>query len=91
MNRALLHKEVQEFISENYNKDLSRLIFQGSPFEEVSTQELATQLAGKSRAEKKLPTWFRTEGMPCPKMKCCPVYPTGQDLSDPMQNLTSRD
>lgn len=71
---------MQEFISENYNKDLSKLVFQGSPFEEVSTQELATQLAGKGRAEKKLPTWFNTEGI---------IYPPNLNLEQTSSEITA--
>ena len=80
MNKALLHREVQEFISENYDKDLARLAFQGSPFEGVSTQELATQLAGKKKAEKKLPTWFRTQGI---------LYPPNINLEQTSSEITA--
>lgn len=80
MNRALLHKEVQEFFSENYDKDLSRLAFQGSPFKDVSIQELATQLSGKSKAQKKLPTWFDSEGI---------LYPPTLNLEQTSSEITA--
>lgn len=81
MNRSLLHKEVQEFISENYDKDLSKLAFQGSPFEDISIQELATQLSGKKKAEKKLPTWFHTDGI---------IYPTTLNLEQTSSETTAK-
>ena len=81
MNRALLHKEVQEFISENYDKDLSKLAFQGSPFEDISIQELATQLSGKKKAEKKLTTWFNTDGI---------VYPPTLNLEQSSSETTAK-
>ena len=63
MNKALLNKEVQEFLEENYKEDISKILFRGSPFPEVSPQELGVQLNGKKRAEKKLPTWFRNRNI----------------------------
>lgn len=80
MNKALLHKEVQEYIDENYTRELSKLVFQGSPFELVTMQELATQLTGKRKAEKKLPTWFRTEGI---------VYPPSLNLEQTSSEVTA--
>lgn len=61
MNKALLHKDVRRFISENFRKDIPKLIFKGSPFAEVTVQELAAQLTGKKKAEKKLPLWFEND------------------------------
>lgn len=56
----ILKPEVQDFIHKNLKTDLQKLILKGSPFPEISIQELATQIEGKNRAEKKLPTWFNT-------------------------------
>jgi len=80
MNRALLHKEVQEYISQNYDKDLNRIAFQGSPFEGITSRELVTQLSGKSKAEKKLPTWFHTEGI---------LYPPTLNLEQTSSEVTA--
>ena len=63
MNSALLNKHVQEFISKHYKDDLSKTIFSGSPFPDVTIQELAIQLAGKLKSEKKLPTWFSSKNV----------------------------
>lgn len=80
MNKALLHKEVQEFITENFSTEVSRIIFQGSPFRDVSVQELATQLTGKKKAKNKLPTWFSTEGI---------IYPPGLNLEQTSSEITA--
>lgn len=80
MNKALLHKEVQKYISENYDRELSKVIFQGSPFEGVTTQELATQLSGKRKTEKKLPTWFTTKGI---------LYPPSLNLEQSSSEITA--
>jgi 16S rRNA G966 N2-methylase RsmD len=63
LNPEILHPDVQQFISDNLNTDISKLIFKGSPFDTVSVQELATQIVSKKKCEKKLPTWFKTENI----------------------------
>lgn len=63
MNKALLHKEVQDFLETNYKEEISKILFKGSPFPEVTPQELGIQLSGKKKVEKKLPTWFNTRGI----------------------------
>lgn len=51
---------MQQFIQENLNIDLTRLVLSKSPFFNISSKELAEQIAGKKTAEKKLPSWFKT-------------------------------
>ncbi len=63
MNAALLHPEVQEFIRKNLNTDVQQLVLKGSPFPKVSAAEIATQISALKTAEKKLPTWFKTENI----------------------------
>lgn len=60
MQLALLHTDVQDFIF-SYEGDLSKLAFAGSPFPEISTQELLRQIESRRAIEKKLPTWFSTK------------------------------
>ena len=67
MNSKLLHTEVQQFIHDNLQKDLPSLILKGSPFKEISIQELAGQILSKSKCQLKLPTWFQTRGIYYPK------------------------
>lgn len=61
-NVALLNSDIQKFIKE-FEGDVTKLAFAGSPFQNVSVQELMQQLEGKSKAEKKLPTWFKTSNI----------------------------
>ncbi len=61
MNLHILNPEVQQFIADNLNTEITRLILKGSPFKEVSIQELANQIVAKQKSEKKLPTWFSAE------------------------------
>ena len=61
MNTAILNTNVQQFITENLKKDITKLILKGSPFSDVSIQELANQIVAKQKAEHKLASWFRTQ------------------------------
>lgn len=63
MNLALLKPEVQQFISDNLKTEITKLILKGSPFSNVSVQELANQIVAKQKSEKKLPTWFSAENI----------------------------
>jgi precorrin-6B methylase 2 len=63
INNKLLAPKVQDFINVNLKTDLQKLILKGSPFEGITIQEIATQIAGKNKSEKKLPKWFKTEGI----------------------------
>lgn len=56
------------------------MIFQGSPFRDVPVQELATQMSGKRKAEKKLPTWFNRQGI---------IYPPGINLEQTSSEITA--
>lgn len=60
MNTNILQKEVQDFIHQNLLTDITKLVLKGSPFKDVSTQELVEQIEAKKKCEKKLPSWFNT-------------------------------
>ena len=81
MNKSLLNKEVQEFLEENYRGEVSKIVLKGSPFPNVTTQELAIQLTGKKKAEKKLPTWFATRNV---------IYPPTLNLEQTSSETTAR-
>ena len=63
MNTAILHTEVQQFITDNLKADITKLILKGSPFDDVSIQELANQIVAKQKSEHKLTSWFQTENI----------------------------
>lgn len=58
MNKSILHKEVQAYINSHLQADVHQLAMAKSPFEHLSSRELAVQISSKKKAEKKLPTWF---------------------------------
>ena len=59
MNRHILEKSVQDFLNDHLESDLSRIALSKSPFENVSSRELAEQLDGRKRAKKKLALWYQ--------------------------------
>jgi hypothetical protein len=69
VNPRILHADIQEFIRKNLKADLSRLILKKSPFEGVSSKELAVQIKGMGKARDKLPTWFATDNIYYPNSR----------------------
>ncbi|RMB59495.1 class I SAM-dependent methyltransferase [Dokdonia sinensis] len=63
INEALFTDEVQAYLAAHESTPISSFIFKGSPFSEITIQELAQQLEGKRRAKEKLPLWYETDGI----------------------------
>jgi len=63
LNVNILHTDVQQFIFDNLKSDITKLILKGSPFIEVSIQELANQIVAKQKSEHKLTSWFQTKNI----------------------------
>ena len=60
MNSLILKPEVQAYLREHLNLDSATLALKGSPFEGITGAELAQQLTGMQKTQKKLPVWFET-------------------------------
>lgn len=80
MNQNILQKEVQVFITNNLQTDIPTLLFQKSPFEAVSTKELAEQIEAKLKSKHKLPTWFLTKNI---------YYPNKLNISQTSSELAA--
>ncbi|ANW94895.1 SAM-dependent methyltransferase [Wenyingzhuangia fucanilytica] len=63
MNVAILQKEVQDFISQNLQTDITKLVLKGSPFKTITTPELVEQIEAKKKCDKKLPNWYKTDNI----------------------------
>ncbi len=63
MNKAILSKSVQEFISVNLRIDTSQLLFKNPVFESVTNKELVEQIVSKLKSKTKLPTWFESKNI----------------------------
>ncbi|WP_316821277.1 hypothetical protein [Pedobacter gandavensis] len=61
MNKNILAGEVQEYIHQHLNGDVFTIAMAKSPFPEVSSRELANQIAAKQKSAKKLPTWYHRD------------------------------
>src|SRR5690554_2743545 len=63
MNTEILTQEVQDFLKANAKNNPKDIALRKSPFINVSSSELATQLESRLKTEKKLPLWYHTEGV----------------------------
>ena len=63
MNLELLNTEIQDFINNNLNTNVSKLLFKNSQFKDVSNKELVEQIEAKNKSKSKLPSWFSTKGI----------------------------
>ncbi|MFT7050321.1 MAG: hypothetical protein ACJAZK_000914 [Psychroserpens sp.] len=61
MNTDILNSEIQEFISNNINTEVSSILLKGAHFSKVATKEIIEQIEAKVKCKKKLPTWFSSE------------------------------
>ncbi|MCG1036423.1 class I SAM-dependent methyltransferase [Polaribacter sargassicola] len=63
MNLNILQPKIQQFIVDNLKSNITKLILKGSPFNEITIQELANQIVAKQKSEQKLATWFTTDNI----------------------------
>lgn len=63
MDLGILHPDIQEYIQANIGKNISELALQKNPFPETDWKEILSQIAAKSKAKVKLPTWFATNNI----------------------------
>ncbi|APQ18478.1 THUMP-like domain-containing protein [Maribacter hydrothermalis] len=80
MNSFILTNEVQQFINDNLNSDIHKILLKKSPFSELSTKELVEQIESKIKAKQKIPTWFKTDNI---------IYPNKLNLSQTSSELTA--
>lgn len=81
MNKHILDTSAQEFINSNLNSNISKILFKGTSFADVSTQELVTQIEAKKRCLKKLPTWFNLDNI---------YYPNKLNIEQTSSELTAK-
>lgn len=61
MNLTILNTEIQNFISNSLQANISKLALSKNPFPEVDWKEIINQIVSKNKAKSKLPTWFATD------------------------------
>ncbi|WP_432711960.1 THUMP-like domain-containing protein [Pedobacter sp.] len=67
MNKFILDPAVQQYINQNLQADVNHIALAKSPFKNVSSKELSSQIKAKRKAEKKLPTWFKGQSIYFPE------------------------
>jgi hypothetical protein len=80
LNKDILHKEYQDFIF-SYKGVSSKLAFSGSPFKNISTQELLQQIESRRKIEKKLPSWYSMPSI---------YYPPKVNLEQTSSEITAK-
>ena len=66
MFSKILSDEIQQYINDNLDADVSKLALTKNPFPEIEWSEILSQIASKQKAKYKLPTWFNTEKIAYP-------------------------
>ncbi|MFC7772782.1 THUMP-like domain-containing protein [Flavobacterium sp. GCM10027622] len=79
--KTILSQEIQSFIEESLSVNFSKLALQKNPFPEVSWNEILTQVASKSKAKEKLPTWYKTKGI---------IYPSKLSIEQTSSETTAK-
>lgn len=67
MKTNLLANEVQRYLQDHLNTNITELAFKKSPFDGVEMSDLLTQLESKQKSKDKLPTWYKTNHVLFPK------------------------
>lgn len=60
MNLDIQNPKLQEFIHLNIGQPISKLALQKNPFPTIEWVDILNQIAAKTKAKEKLPTWFST-------------------------------
>ncbi len=66
MNLDLLNPVIQDFINQNISVPVTQLALQKNPFPNQDWPTILNQIAAKTKAKRKLPTWFNTENIVYP-------------------------
>jgi len=80
LNVAILNPKIQEFINLNIGVSISKLALQKNPFPTVEWISILNQIAAKSKAKDKLPTWFSTPNI---------IYPNKISVEQTSSEITA--
>ena len=62
MNLSILSTEIQKFINNSLQANISKLALSKNPFPEIDWKEIINQIVSKNKSKSKLTTWFTTVG-----------------------------
>ena len=80
MNLDILNPKIQEFIDLNIGVSVSKLALQKNPFPEVDWISILNQIAAKTKAKEKLPTWFSNPNI---------IYPSKVSVEQTSSEITA--
>lgn len=60
---AILNTDIQNFISENLQNNITSVLLKGTAFNDADTKEIIEQIEAKNRCKIKLSTWFNTSNI----------------------------
>ncbi len=63
MNKTILNIDIQDFIDNNIDSDITTLLLKGTHFTSVETKEIIEQIEAKKKCKNKLPSWFNTKNI----------------------------
>jgi len=84
----LLNSEIQSFINENVDKNISKLALQKNPFPNVEWISILNQIEAKTKAKHKLPSWFATKNIVYPS-KISVEQTSSEKTADYKANIVS--
>ncbi|MGH2665636.1 THUMP-like domain-containing protein [Flavobacterium sp.] len=80
MNSEILNADVQDFINNSLEINFTKVALLKNPFPEIPWNEILNQIASKSKAKEKLPTWFSNEGI---------IYPSKISIEQTSSEVTA--
>lgn len=80
MDTSLLNSEIQKYINSQLGVEISKLALQKNPFPEMNWISILNQIAAKSKAKEKLPTYYSTENI---------IYPNKISVEQTSSEITA--
>ena len=77
----LKDNDVQKFIIENTDTDITKLVFKKNPFPEFNYTDIINQIDARKRAKSKLPSWFNQKQI---------IYPSAISLQQSSSEQTAK-
>ncbi|QEE50387.1 class I SAM-dependent methyltransferase [Flavobacterium alkalisoli] len=81
MPHTILNPQVQQFIWDNTDADVTKLALQKNPFPDVEWTDILNQIAARQKAKDKLPTWFKTQNV---------IYPSKISVEQTSSEITAK-
>ncbi len=81
MDIQIVSSEIQQFIKQSLQANVSKLALSKNPFPTVDWKEIINQIVSTNKAKTKLPTWFETNGI---------YFPPSLSIEQTSSEITAR-